>query len=84
MPIKASTATSNFMIGVTAAASAGVWFSRGDVNPFIAGPVASGVTIGAVAGSKLLGRLAGRKIRLAFVVVLLVVAGQMLWKGAHT
>ncbi|HVU64356.1 MAG TPA: sulfite exporter TauE/SafE family protein [Phycisphaerales bacterium] len=84
MPIKASTATSNFMIGVTAAASAGVWFSRGDVNPFIAAPVASGVTIGAVAGSKLLGRLAGRKIRLAFVVVLLVVAGQMLWKGAHT
>src|SRR5947207_6732627 len=57
MPIKASTATSNFMIGVTAAASACVYFARGDINPFIAAPVASGVLIGALIGSTLLPKL---------------------------
>ncbi len=46
LPIKVSTATSNFMIGVTAASSAGVYFSRGDVDPFVAGPVAAGVVLG--------------------------------------
>ena len=54
IPIKVSTATSNFMIGVTAAASAGVYFARGDVDPFIAAPVALGVVLGAVAGSRVL------------------------------
>lgn len=81
LPIKVSTATSNFMIGVTAAASAGVYFSRGDIDPFVAGPVAVGVLIGATAGSRLLGRLQSRSIRLVFVVVLLVVSTQMLLKG---
>lgn len=81
MPIKASTATSNFMIGVTAAASAGVYFARGDVDPFIAGPVAIGVLLGAVFGSRLLGRLRNRSIRRGFVVILLVVSVQMLLKG---
>ena len=51
MPIKVSTATSNFMIGVTAAASAGVYFMRGDIDPFIAGPVAVGVLLGAMIGA---------------------------------
>jgi len=82
MPIKASTATSNFMIGVTAAASAGVYFARGDIDPFIAAPVAVGVLTGALIGSQLLGRLHQRRIRVAFVVVLLVVSAQMLLKGA--
>jgi len=54
-PIKVSTATSNFMIGVTAAASAGVYFARGDINPFIAAPVAAGVLVGAVGGSPIAG-----------------------------
>jgi uncharacterized membrane protein YfcA len=81
LPIKVSTATSNFMIGVTAAASAGVYFARGQIDPFIAAPVAVGVLIGATLGSRLLGRLHGRVIRIAFVVVLLFVAAQMLWKG---
>ncbi|MBI1827413.1 MAG: sulfite exporter TauE/SafE family protein [Planctomycetes bacterium] len=83
MPIKASTATSNFMIGVTAAASAGVYFTRGDIDPFIAAPVAVGVLAGAVIGSRLLGRLHHRKIRIAFVVVMLAVSAQMFLKGAH-
>jgi uncharacterized membrane protein YfcA len=81
LPIKVSTATSNFMIGVTAAASAGVYFARGDVDPFVAGPVAMGVLIGALAGSRLLGRLRSSVIRTVFVVVLLWVSLQMLLKG---
>jgi uncharacterized membrane protein YfcA len=81
LPIKVSTATSNFMIGVTAAASAGVYFSRGDIDPFVAAPVAAGVLIGATLGSHLLGRLQSRVIRIVFVVVLLLISAQMLWKG---
>ncbi|MEO8295728.1 MAG: sulfite exporter TauE/SafE family protein [Gemmatimonadota bacterium] len=81
LPIKVSTATSNFMIGVTAAASAGVYFTRGDIDPFVAAPVAIGVLLGAVLGSRWLGRLPGTAIRALFVVVLLWVAGQMLLKG---
>ncbi len=81
LPIKVSTATSNFMIGVTAAASAGVYFARGDINPFIAAPVATGVLTGATAGSKLLGRLQSSSVRMAFVLVLLVVSAEMFSKG---
>jgi uncharacterized membrane protein YfcA len=81
LPIKVSTATSNFMIGVTAAASAGVYFVRGDINPFIAAPVAAGVLIGAVGGSRLLGRIHSKVIRAIFVVVLIWVSIQMLVKG---
>jgi uncharacterized protein len=81
LPIKVSTATSNFMIGVTAAASAGVYFARGDIDPFIAAPVAAGVLLGATQGSRLLGKLQGRSIRLVFVLVLLWVSAEMLIKG---
>lgn len=81
LPIKVSTATSNFMIGVTAAASAGVYFVRGDIDPFVAAPVAAGVLLGAVGGSRLLGKLQARWIRLVFVIVLLWVSLEMLWKG---
>jgi uncharacterized membrane protein YfcA len=83
LPIKVSTATSNFMIGVTAAASAGVYFARGDIDPFIAAPVAAGVLVGSVGGSHLLGRLKSHLIRIVFVVVLLYVSGEMLWKGVR-
>jgi uncharacterized membrane protein YfcA len=81
LPVKVSTATSNFMIGVTAAASAGIYFSRGDIDPFVAAPVATGVLLGAAIGSRWLGRLRGSTVRVAFVVVLLWVAGQMLLRG---
>ena len=81
IPIKVSSATSNFMIGVTAAASAGVYFVRGDIDPFIAAPVATGVVMGALAGSRVLPRTDSRLLRLVFVVVLLVISVQMLWKG---
>jgi hypothetical protein len=83
LPIKVSTATSNFMIGVTAAASAGVYFARGDIDPFIAAPVAAGVLGGATLGSLLLGRLKSQVIRVLFILVLLWISAEMLWKGTH-
>jgi len=81
MPIKASTATSNFMIGVTAAASSVVYFVRGDVRPAVAGPVALGVLGGALIGTRIMVRLKGTTIRKLFIPVLLIIAVQMLWKG---
>ena len=81
LPIKVSSATSNFMIGVTAAASAGVYFMRGDIDPFIAGPVAAGVLLGATVGSHFLTRLSSTAIRAVFVLVLLWISFQMLVKG---
>ena len=81
LPIKVSTATSNFMIGVTAAASAGVYFSRGQIDPFIAAPVAIGVLGGAFVGSHTLARIGSRSMRITFVVVLVLIAAQMLLKG---
>jgi uncharacterized membrane protein YfcA len=81
LPMKVSSATSNFMIGVTAAASAGVYFTRGDIDPFIAGPVAGGAVLGALAGSLMLNRVSPGRLRLAFVAVLLVVSFQMLHRG---
>lgn len=81
LPIKVSTATSNFMIGVTAAASAGLYFTRGQIDPFIAAPVAIGVLAGAFVGSKLLSRLSSRALRVTFVTVLVLVSLQMLVRG---
>jgi hypothetical protein len=80
-PLKVSTTTSNFMIGVTAAASAGIYFLRGDIHPFIAAPVALGILLGTVAGTHLLLHLRGAAIRKVFLVVLIVVALQMIWRG---
>lgn len=81
LPLKIATATSNFMIGVTAAASAGVYFSRGQVDPFVAAPVAVGVLLGARAGSHLLPRLHSRYVRVIFVLVLIYIAVEMFLKG---
>jgi uncharacterized protein len=82
MPMKASTATSNLMIGVTAAASAGVFFARGDVDPVIAAPVAIGVVLGAILGSRVLARIDNRSLRIVFVAILLFVSVQMIWKAS--
>jgi len=81
LPLKVSTATSNFMIGVTAAASAGVYFYRGDINPFIAAPVAMGVLIGATIGTRIMMRTHSTLIRRIFVGVLVLVALQMMARG---
>jgi len=81
LPIKVSTTTSNFMIGITAAASAGIYFFNGDVNPFIAAPVAIGVLAGSILGTKLLVRIKGSTVRKVFAVILVVVAVEMLLNG---
>jgi uncharacterized protein len=81
MPIKSSTATSNFMIGVTAAASASIYFSRGDINPFVAAPVALGVLLGSFFGARILPRIGGVGVRIAFFVVVAAIGGQMLLRG---
>jgi uncharacterized membrane protein YfcA len=81
IPMKVSTATSNLLIGLTAAASAVVYFARGDIDPIIAGPVAIGVLLGATQGSKWLVGIRSDRLRVLFVGVLGVVAVQMIWKG---
>lgn len=81
LPFKVSTATSNFMIGVTAAASAGVYLNHGYVQPAIAGPVMVGVLGGALTGGRLLVRARTRVLRQIFTAVVVVMALQMLYKG---
>ena len=78
LPIKVSSATSNFMIGVTAAASAAAYFVRGDIVPSIAGPVVLGSVLGAILGARVLMAVSNEKIRLLFIVVLIILAVQML------
>jgi uncharacterized protein len=81
LPMKVSTATSNLMIGVTAAASAGLYFARGQIDPFIAAPVALGVLGGALLGTRALKHVSSERLRRLFIVVLVVICAQMIWKG---
>jgi uncharacterized membrane protein YfcA len=81
LPIKVSSATSNFMIGVTAAASAGIFYVRGDILPRVAAPVALGSIGGAFLGAKILMRTSNERIRTLFIVVLLALAAKMLLAG---
>jgi uncharacterized membrane protein YfcA len=82
LPIKVSSATSNFMIGVTAVASAGIYLARGYINPYLAAPVALGVLAGSVVGTHLLMVLKGQVIRWLFIGLLVVLAVQMFLKAA--
>lgn len=81
LPMKVSTTTSNFMIGVTAAASAGIYWNRGDVDPVIAGPVALGVLLGAMMGSWLLRRLRNVHLRRIFLLLVFLTSIQMILRG---
>jgi uncharacterized membrane protein YfcA len=81
IPFKVSTATSNFMIGVTAAASAGIYLSRGYIAPGLAMPVMLGVLCGSLLGARLLPRLEVKTLRLVFGVVVGVMAIEMIVKG---
>lgn len=81
LPMKVSSATSNFMIGVTAAASAGIYLGRGDVDPQIAAPVALGVLAGALIGARLLSRVSNRAVRLIFLPVLVAVGLETIGRG---
>jgi uncharacterized membrane protein YfcA len=83
LPFKVSSATSNFMIGVTAGAGALVYLARGDVATTLAAPVALGVCAGALLGSRILVRSRVRTLRGAFVVLLLFIAVQMGWRAVR-
>lgn len=83
VPLRVATATSNMMIGITAAASAVIYVIRGGIDPYVAGPTAIGVFLGATAGSRLAHRVDLRYLRLLFVVVLVYTAIQMLLLGAR-
>ena len=81
MPFKASTATSNFMIGVTAASGGVVYFARGDAKPLVAGPVVLGVLLGAIIGAKLMVRMRSNLIRLCFIPLIAYTAIEMIYRG---
>lgn len=81
LPFKVSTTTSNFMIGVTAAASAGVYLHRGYIDPVLAAPVVLGVLGGSLVGAKVLGRSNTKSLRIVFSVVICFLALEMLYKG---
>ena len=82
VPFKVSTTTSNFMIGVTAAASAGVYLSRGQINPGLAGPVALGALAGSFTGARLLSKIKSKWLRIIFAGMVLLAGAQMVYKGA--
>ncbi|MBD2527692.1 sulfite exporter TauE/SafE family protein [Nostoc sp. FACHB-133] len=81
IPFKVSTTTSNFMIGVTAAASAGIYLNRGYIDPGLAMPVMLGVLCGAVLGARVLVRARVQLLRNIFSGVILVLALEMIYKG---
>ena len=81
LPLKVSSATSNFMIGVTAGAGALVFLSRGDISVVISAPVALGVTAGALVGSRILMHARVEALRLVFVILLLLIAIEMGWRA---
>src|SRR3984957_15768751 len=81
IPFKVSTTTSNFMIGVTAAASAGIYLRRGYIDPGLALPVMLGVLGGALTGARALLFINTHILRRVFAVVILALAIQMIWKG---
>jgi uncharacterized membrane protein YfcA len=82
IPFKVSTTTSNFMIGVTAAASAGLYLKAGYIDPGLAMPVILGVLPGAMLGAWLLSRLESRPLRWLFAAVIVVLAIEMIYNGA--
>ena len=81
VPFKVSTTTSNFMMGVTACASAVVYIQRGNIVPGIACPVLIGVLFGALTGARLLKKLDVRLLRQIFCIAILLVAFNMIWQG---
>lgn len=81
MPLKPSSATSNLMMGVTAAASATVYFFNGTIVPHIAVPLSVGVVFGAILGSRIMQHLRSKVIRIIFIPILLYLGLQMILKG---
>jgi uncharacterized membrane protein YfcA len=82
LPFKVSTTTSNFMIGVTAAASAGVYLGRGYIAPGLAAPVMLGVLAGSLVGARLLVKIRVPVLRVVFAVVIVALGLEMIFSGA--
>lgn len=81
MPSKVSTATSNFIIGMTALAGASVYFASGLLYIDLAAPMAIGTMIGSLAGGRILNKLSNKTVRMMFLVIVAILAIQMLYKG---
>lgn len=81
LPFKVSTTTSNFMIGVTAAASAGVYLNRGYIDPGLAMPVMLGVLAGSLLGARVLVRAQTRMLRIVFSLVIVLLGAEMIYNG---
>jgi uncharacterized membrane protein YfcA len=84
LPFKVSTTTSNFMIGVTAAASAGLYFKLGYIDPVLTMPVVLGVTSGSFIGARLLPHIATKALRQLFACLILFIGLQMIWEMIST
>jgi uncharacterized membrane protein YfcA len=84
VPIKAAAATSNFMIGVTAVASAFLYFGRGDVRPAVTGYAVLGIMAGSLVAALINRRIGGGIVRRLFAALLIVVAAQMIWRAFHS
>ncbi|MDR1881532.1 MAG: sulfite exporter TauE/SafE family protein [Prevotella sp.] len=81
IPFKVSTTTSNFMVGVTAAASAVIYLQRGYIDPGLAMPIVAGVLLGAFFGSRILPKANVRRLRLLFSIVIFFLAASMIYNG---
>jgi len=81
IPFKVSTTTSNFMIGVTAAASVGLYLKRGYINPGLGMPVVLGVLVGAFLGARILPGMKTRTLRGAFGALIAILATEMVYHG---
>jgi len=81
IPFKVSTTTSNFMIGVTAAASAGIYLNRGYIDPGLSMPVMLGVLAGSLLGVRILMKAETRVLRIVFSLVIVVLGAQMIFEG---
>ncbi len=82
MPMKVSTTTSNFMIGVTALASSVIYLVKGYINPYLALPVMAGIFLGALIGTRLLKKTSNNKLKMFFSIILLIIAIEMILRGS--
>jgi len=83
LPFKVSTTTSNFMIGVTAVASALIYFQRGEIIPVIVAPVLIGVVVGSFIGSKTLMVSKTKKLKVFFAIVITILSVYMMYNGIN-
>lgn len=81
LPMKVTTATSNFMIGVTAATGSAIYWALGYIQPFIVAPVVIGILLGSYLGSNVLQKTEGRTVRLIFLIMLCLISIEMILKG---